>query len=369
MDAQPRHAHQRPLLITDDPTLLDDLLRLAAAAGVEVNVAHAATHAGRDWPTASLVVVGTDLLPALAALEPERRADVVVAGPETPGSANGSGPAWDAALRIGAQTVLSLPRDETHLADLLAESTETRTDRSRVVSVIGGRGGAGASLLAVALALAGERAGQRVALVDADPHGGGLDLLLGQEHAEGARWGDLMQRQGRMSWPALRKVLPEASGVVLVTWSHGPAQPVPSTAMRAVLASATRGADLVVADLPRCPDPSADEVLRRTSTALLVVPAEVHAVMSAVRLTARLTDQVADLRLVVRGASPAFPAETVANALRLPLAGDIASEPALARTLRQGDVPATRPRSPLRQFADEVVADVQGSWERVEVSE
>ena len=30
----------RPLLVTADPDLLDDLLRLAAAAGVETQVAH-----------------------------------------------------------------------------------------------------------------------------------------------------------------------------------------------------------------------------------------------------------------------------------------------------------------------------------------
>lgn len=358
MDTQTARPHQRPLLVTNDPSLLDDLLRLAAAAGVEVNVAHAAEHASRDWPTAPLVVVGTDLLPSLAALEPERRDDVVVAGPDTPASADGSTPAWDAALRVGAQTVLSLPRDEAHMADLLAESTETRTARARLVSVIGGRGGAGASLLAVALALAGERAGLRVALVDADPHGGGLDLLLGQEHAEGARWDDLVRRQGRMSWPALRHALPETRGVALVTWAHGPAHPVPTEAMRAVLASATRGADLVVADLPRFPDPGAEEVLRRASTTLLMVPADVHAVMSTARLTPRLTEHVADLRLVVRGATPAFPAETIAKTLDLPLSGDIAAEPGLGRTLWQGDVPATRPKSPLRRFSDGLVAEV-----------
>ncbi len=350
----------RPLLVTNDPALLDDLLRLAAAAGVEANVAHAATHAGRDWTVAPLVVVGTDLLPSFAALEPERRDDVVVAGTETRGAPEPAGPSWDAALRVGAHTVLSLPRDEAHLTELLAEATETRTTRSRVVSIIGGRGGAGASLLAVALALAGQRAGQQVALVDADPHGSGLDLLLGQEHAEGARWGDLLARQGRMSWPSLRQALPTTCGVTLVAWSHGPAQPVPTEAMRAVLASATRGADLVVADLPRHPDPGADEVLRRTSTALLLVPANVQAVMSAARLTTHLAEQVADLRLVVRGASPGFPAETVARTLELPLAGDIATEPGINHTLLQGDVPATRSRSPLRRFADAVVAEVPG---------
>ncbi|WP_338022684.1 hypothetical protein [Allosalinactinospora lopnorensis] len=144
MDAQPAPPPRRPLLVTDEPALLDDLLRLAAAATVEVAVAHVAAHAGREWPRAPLVVVGTDLLPALAELEPDRRSDVIVAGRDLADS-EGADPAWNAALRIGARTMLSLPRDETLMAELFAESVETRTVRSRVVSVIGGRGGAGAS--------------------------------------------------------------------------------------------------------------------------------------------------------------------------------------------------------------------------------
>ena len=48
----------RPLIITDDQELLDDLLRVAAAAGVEVDVAHAAAHARPYWTPAPLVVVG-----------------------------------------------------------------------------------------------------------------------------------------------------------------------------------------------------------------------------------------------------------------------------------------------------------------------
>ncbi|WP_338022683.1 septum site-determining protein Ssd [Allosalinactinospora lopnorensis] len=197
-----------------------------------------------------------------------------------------------------------------------------------------------------------------MALIDADPLGSGLGLLLGGDHAGGARWGDLVERQGRMSWPALRETLPEISGVALITWEHGPAQPVPTAAMRAVLASAARGTDLVVVDLSRGLDTGAEEALRRTTVALLTVPADVHAVMSAARIAPRLSDRVADLRVVVRGASPALPAETVARALGLPLSGDIAPDPGLNRILERGDIPATRPKSPLRRFASDFVADI-----------
>ena len=48
----------RPLLLTGDPVLLDDLLRLAASAGVETEVAHDVVAARGSWAAAPLVLVG-----------------------------------------------------------------------------------------------------------------------------------------------------------------------------------------------------------------------------------------------------------------------------------------------------------------------
>jgi secretion/DNA translocation related CpaE-like protein len=341
---------RRPLIVTDHPGLLDDLLRLAAAAAVEPVVAATPQQAGRDWRRAPLVVVGADLLARVADLQPDPHPNMVVADhvrAVLPGS-----PGWDAAGRVGARTVLSLPDDDHRLADLFADSARERSGTAPVVSVVGGRGGAGASLVAVALALAGRRARLDTVLVDADPLGGGLDLLVGGEHAEGGRWNALLAREGRMEWSALRAALPAVRGCALLTWDHGPAEPVPETAMRAVLTSAVRGAGLVVCDLPRAVDAGIEEALRRSTVVLLAVPADLHAVMAAHRLVPRLRRHTGDLRLVVRGACPDLPADTVAHALDLPLDGDLTAEPGLTRTLDRGDPPADRRDSPLAVFAD-----------------
>src|SRR6476620_10540299 len=71
------------LLITRDELLLDDLLRLAAAAGTTLEVAHDSTAALRGWAAASVVLVGADQTDALAAHRPARRdgVHVVVHGP------------------------------------------------------------------------------------------------------------------------------------------------------------------------------------------------------------------------------------------------------------------------------------------------
>lgn len=346
----------RPLLVTDDAELLDDLLRLAAAAAVEVTVAHTTAHAARDWTHAPLVIAGTDLLPDLAELRPDPHPNIITVSRETAHQPHHDQTLANAALRIGARTLLTLPDDEGTLVDLLADATQPRSHSSLTVAVLGGRGGAGASLLSAALAHAGQRAGARTTLIDADPLGGGLDLLLGHEKTPGTRWGDLTSREGRMSWTALRDTLPTPGGITLLTWEHGPTTTVPVPAMRAVLSSASRGSDLVVLDLPRNLDAAAEEALRRSTVALLVVPAELHAVMAARRAAARAQEHACDLRVASRAGSHDFPAETVRHAIGLPLAGDIPTEPGLARTLDRGDPPACGRKTPLSQFADTFVA-------------
>ena len=61
----------RPLLITADPLLLDDVVRLAAAAGVEVTVRED-PHASA-WSRAPIVFVGDDVLVTAAARALPRR--------------------------------------------------------------------------------------------------------------------------------------------------------------------------------------------------------------------------------------------------------------------------------------------------------
>ncbi len=61
-----------PLFVTRDQSLLDELLRLAAAAGVTPDVAPDAGAALRGWPAAPLVLVGADVAAELAAISPAR---------------------------------------------------------------------------------------------------------------------------------------------------------------------------------------------------------------------------------------------------------------------------------------------------------
>lgn len=126
-----------------------------------------------------------------------------------------------------------------------------------------------------------------------------------------------------------------------------------------MLAAAVRACELVLVDLPRQPGEGTAEALARCDLVLLVVPAEVRATAAARCVLADLEPLVADVRLVVRGPAPGgLPAETVAQALDLPLAGELKPEPGLAAALDRGEPPGLRPRGPLGSFSARFLAEL-----------
>ena len=188
----------------------------------------------------------------------------------------------------GPSRCCELPADRDLLADLLAACTDGPAG-APVVCVVGGCGGAGASVFAAALATAAAADGVRSLLVDADAWGGGLDLAVGGERVEGLRWADLAATSGRVSAPSLRDLLPSVRRLSVLSWDRGAATPVPAASMRAVVAAGQRGYQLVVVDVPRRLDAAAEEALVRADRTVVVVPAEVRAVAAATTVVAAVT--------------------------------------------------------------------------------
>ena len=347
----------RPLLVTADPLLLDDLVRLSADAGVEVHVASDLVAARPAWTRAPVVLVGVDAVPQLVRSVLPRRPGVVLVprtGPE-------ERLAWEAAARVGAEAVQALPLAETLLVDRLAGAGEGAV-LARTVAVVPGSGGAGASTLAAALAVSAGRVvpGVRAMLVDLDPYGGGVDLLVGAESEPGLRWPSLAGTRGRTGPDELREALPSVGGATVLSWDRGDLVPLPVDAVDAVLAAGRRGHDLVLLDVPRSPDPAADAALATVDAVLLVVPADVRSAAAAARVASRLAGRVSDVRVVVRE-TPAcrLPAGPVARAVGLPLAGRVGADPGLVGALDRGEPPG-RSRGPLAQLCRALLADLVG---------
>lgn len=334
-----------PLIVTEDGALLDDLLRLCAAAGAEPEVAFGVPPAPGSWEGAPLVLVGaadTRRVPGTA----RRRRGVLLVGRDLDDP-----DVWRRAVDVGAEHVAFLPDAETWLVDRIADVAEGAGDPALTIGVVGGRGGAGASTLACAMAVTAARSGRRTLLVDADPLGGGLDVLLGAERVGGLRWPDLAESRGRVNSGALEESLPRTHALSVLSWDRGDTVVIPPQAMRSVMGAARRRGGVVVVDLPRRMDEAVAEALAQIDVGLLVVPAELRAVAAAGRVASRMAMVLRDLRVVARGPfGSGLTDEALAELVGLPLAGELPTEPGLPAALDGGEAPGGSGRGPLAVF-------------------
>ena len=337
----------QPLVLTRDPSLLDDLARLAAGAGVQLDVRGDPISALASWSSAPLVVIGDDLALEVAAVAPPHRPGVVIVS-QTPDTE-----VFRRALDLGASSVVELPAGEGHLAALFADVEEV-PGHGLVLGVVGGAGGAGASTLACALGQVGGRGGATL-VIDTDPIGPGLDRLLGLDETPGVRWGDLATSTGRLGSRSLRDAVPRRDGVGVLTWAAGVATLPPLSTLRDVLAAGQRGHSVVVLDLARQCGSLSVELMARCDLVLAVTPATVSGVASTLRLV-RPMDDTSTLRLVTRRG--AVPTRDLIMATGVPVAFEVPEQRGLAESIDLGLGPVRHRRTPLgravAQFLEEV---------------
>jgi len=361
----PAHSSERPrpLVVTADPELLDDVLRLAAAGTAEVRVAIDAVAARPMWTSAPFVVLGADAVEGCIRTGLAGRAAVILIAREA-----GVEPPWHYAEALRAEHVVVLPAAEAWLVDRFADHATGSPGRGRVVAVLGGRGGAGASVLATGLAVTAQRYGYDTLLIDADPLGGGVDLVLGWERMRGLRWPELVDARGRVNPPALVGALPGQGSLAVLSFDRSELDAVPVEAMAAALDAGRRGRDLVVVDLPRRLDGASLVALTAAERAYLVVPAELRACAASRRTASVVAAHCPALGLVVRLPAPGgVDPDEVAAALGLPLAGVLPTDPRLARALETGSPPAGTGRGPLADLCRQLLGDLRPRRHRVVV--
>jgi secretion/DNA translocation related CpaE-like protein len=260
---------------------------------------------------------------------------------------------WQTAIALGAQHVLRLPHQERELVGVLsdaAESVTDRGDRGSVVAVIGGRGGAGASIFSAALALA---AGDAL-LVDVDPWGGGVDLVLGIELQPGLRWPDVAVENGRLSLAAVRDALPCHQGVCVLSGTRRGVD-IAGESLLAVVDAGRRGGATVVCDLSRNMSEAAEAALDAANLVVVVGACDVRSCASSASLASALLGINPNIGLVARGPSPGgLRAAEVARAAGLPLLAAMRPEPNLPGRLERGGLRLRR-RSPLAVAARRVL--------------
>lgn len=356
-----------PLVLAADAALRDELVRLAAAAGSVPEVLSATgPEALAAWPRASAAVVGGAEAVALAEAGAGRRAAVLVCcaeddawGPDDPALLR-------AALALGADRVASLPHDAAAVTAALADAGDPVTS-APVVAVVGGSGGAGASVLAAALATRAAARGPTV-LVDLDPVGPGAARLLGLDDGGGIGWPDLARGAGRLAAAELREAVPRTpAGVGVLGWPGSPTSPGAATVREAV-AAAARGHRAVVADLPRADLATHRELVAAARAVVLVARATVPGAWAAARLLGEEPLAApATLRrtlLVVRGDAQA--AERLGRALALDPVATVPDHRGLPESLDLGRWPVPARGRPPRGRAGAVGRAADAVWREVD---
>lgn len=325
-------------VVTGAPDVQDAVMAAAAAAGADPVICGDVTQLHRGAPGIAdegarpIVVVGLDRAHEVARAGLPARADTCLVGRADQREALC---AWSAPLNA---TVTVLPEGIGWLTAVLAGGRE---GRGQVVCVLGGSGGSGSSSLAAGIAAQVARLGRRTMLVDLDPLGGGIDLLVAGEAEPGWRWPDLAAASGYLG--DLRGHLPVVEEVDVLAMGRiesggDPRAPGPGPeSVAAVLASARRTHQMVVADLGRDLGPGAQEALRVGVRTLVVVVADVRGLAAAGQVRHRLGR---DAEAVVRTPRPGvLDAAAVGRTLGLRVAATIGTDRRLAAGIERGESP------------------------------
>ncbi|MDN3482638.1 hypothetical protein QMA10_11975 [Arthrobacter sp. APC 3897] len=320
------------ILVTSSQRLQDEVARIAAAAGVELEVVPDAPDAFQRNP--EVVLLGSDLagMGTGRRMPPDRhgrrRAETILVGFEQDTDL------WRQAARLEAARVAVLPAASGWLAEYLGRRREHSS--GFVLGVVGGSGGAGASTLSCWLAQEAAEHRLETLLVDGDPLGGGLDASLGSGEVPGVRWPDLAEVRGALNPVQLISALPQVSGFALLAGGsadsaagdgedgpgypgrQSPAEAPAEESIRAVMEAARAAFAFTIVD---CARHSPGQLLLSCDALLVVVPGRLRPVLAA-RMLSRSLGSAVPKAAVVRGPlGDGLDDARAADAAGLPLAG------------------------------------------------
>lgn len=339
------------LALIDDPVLRADVDRVSAAAGMPV-VHSAEPSSGKVWAGAAVVLLDVNAARRCVQRALPAHGRVVLVGRAEPVADD-----FQAAIAIGARHVITLPEQDRALMAELADAAEAARETGRrgaVLAVIAGRGGAGASVFATALACSAAESGDAI-LVDADPWGGGLDLVLGSEAESGLRWRDLKLQGGRLDYAALRDALPRHRAVSVLSASRCGGE-IDAAPLSAVIDAGARGGATVVCDVPRRSTAAVETALDSADLVVMVVPADVRSCAAGEAVARWVSTVNPNAGVVVRGPAPGgLRSSDVSEIVGLPLLATMRPLAGVARALERGGLPIGR-RSPLAVATRRVLA-------------
>jgi pilus assembly protein CpaE len=220
-------------------------------------------------------------------------------------------------LRMGVDDYLSKPLTVELLCRVLgsqqAPEPVQQARTGKLVACVGARGGAGASTVAVNLAWAlANQQQRRVALIDLDPHGGPVNVLLGTRSNEGLT--DVLKNVNRLDPHYVNRTLvpigPHLS--VLSSEMDFSAGTQPDLlALQRLFNELKKHFHYIIADLPDRAGPVSQCVIEAAQTTVLVSDPSVYGARESARLIrqAENRDNSVPLMLVINHAHSEVKAE------------------------------------------------------------
>ncbi len=276
----------RVLIVDRDPSAVAVIRSILRAQGWEVihskSGADALEKARLEGPDAILLELdlpdmgGADLCRALRQRAETSSTPIIVLSAST-GVAERV-----ASLRAGASDYLVKPPDAQELVARLKAALDLRKEKTGfVVAVLGSKGGVGASMIAVNLAVALRRETRTgVAIVDAAASSGAVDVMLNLQVAAGP--GLKLPQLSDLDWSDFEAMLtPHVSGVQALLLQEQAAEGVNPDGLRRVLVALRKVRDFVIVDTWAVLDENTLTVLDMADRVLLVLTPEITALRGA----------------------------------------------------------------------------------------
>ncbi|WP_249670599.1 pilus assembly protein FlpE [Cellulomonas wangleii] len=177
-----------------------------------------------------------------------------------------------------------------------------RVRTATVVGVVGAAGGVGASTHAALLARRLSRSTSTV-LVDLDRGGGGLDVVVGVEDVDGARWPDLRGAGGDVRGADVVALLPRWGACAVLSGDRTRSAPVDAGVRLDVLHALACEVGALVLDLDRAGVVDGDAPLAACDAVVVVARPDLRSVAGTLALRPRLHAAGTRCGLVVQGAA------------------------------------------------------------------
>ncbi|MGB3686647.1 MAG: septum site-determining protein Ssd [Ornithinimicrobium sp.] len=261
----------------------------------------------------------------------------------------------------------------TRVADMLQQGTRPIRLRSNspggsvVIGVVGASGGLGVSAMASTLAVRSAATGHSTVLIDGDPYGGGLDIMLGLDLSPGLRWPDLSAAQGELDGAAILSALPALPGLGechVLSWSRSPGSAGDNGP--AVCAAVSAQVDVSVLDLPSLRSSHAHAWSAMCDHIVVLCGSGVRPLASAAVVLEALEqadpnpDAPRVLGMLRQCHRSSMDVDTASALLGIPLVATIEFDRRIEVALRRGEAVGRR-MGPLARSCDRVLAQLNAS--------